>query len=182
MANPDLEASVFVEFYTDALELKYRSEEEGRPIFEDRAFVRLLIPGDTTNQIERVATDADKHKYPKAWARYVAGEKSAEYGTPLEQWPQITRAQMKEAKYFEIHTVENMAGLSDSHLSRLGMGFMDLRNKAKAYLDAAAGTAIATKDAAEKARMQSEIDDLKAQIAELAKPRRGRPAAEPVEA
>ena len=29
--NPIAEDRVFVEFYTDAVELKYRSEEEGRP-------------------------------------------------------------------------------------------------------------------------------------------------------
>lgn len=182
MSNPIQEDRVFVEFYTDAVELKYRSEEEGRPIFEDRAHVRITVPGDQTNQIERVATEADKQKYPKAWERFQRSEAGAQTGTPLEQWPQITRSQLKEAKYFEVHTVEQMSQLSDSHITRLGMGFQELRSKAQAYLQAAAGTANATKEAAEKERMQREIDDLKAMIADLAKPKRGRPAMETVEA
>jgi len=180
--NPIAEDRVFVEFYTDAVELKYRSEEEGRPIFEDRAHIRITVPGDQTNQIERVATELDKQKYPKAWERFQRSESGAQTGTPLEQWPQITRSQLKEAKYFEVHTVEQMAQLSDSHITRLGMGFQELRTKAAAYLQAAAGTANATKEAAEKERMQRQIDDLKAQIAALAKPKRGRPAMETAEA
>jgi hypothetical protein len=67
-------------------------------------------------------------------------------------------------------------------MTRLGMGFQELRTKALAYLQAAAGTANATKEAAEKERMQREIDDLKAMIADLAKPKRGRPAMETAEA
>lgn len=182
MSNPIHEDRVFVEFYSDAVELKFKSEEEGRPIFEDRPHVRITVPGDQTNQIERIATDVDKQKYPKAWARFQSSESQGHTGTPLEQWPQITRAQLKEAKYFEVHTVEHMSTLSDSHITRLGMGFQDLRTKAQAYLKAAAGTAEVTKDAAEKERMQQEINDLKVQIAELAKPKRGRPALEPAEA
>ena len=182
MTNPIHEDRVFVEFYTDAVELKFMSEEAGRPIFEDRPHVRITVPGDQTNQIERVATEVDKQKYPKAWQRFMSSESQGHTGTPLEQWPQITRAQLKEAKYFEVHTVEQMSTLSDSHITRLGMGFQDLRTKAQAYLKAASGTAEATKDAAEKERMQRQIDDLKAQIAELAKPKRGRPAIETAEA
>ena len=182
MSNPSPENNVFVEFYTDAIELTFRSEEEGRPIFEDRPFIKIIVPGDQGNVIERVANDMDKRKYPNAWKRFQSSEVTGQTGTPLEQWPQITRSQLKEAKYFEVHTVEQMASLADTHVQRLGMGFSDLRTKALAYLAAAAGTAVATKDAADKERLQREIDDLKIQIAELAKPKRGRPVMETAEA
>ena len=186
MSNPSPENNVFVEFYTDAVELTYRSEEEGRPIFEDRPFIKIIVPGDQGNVIERVANDLDKRKYPNAWKRFQSSEATGHSGTPLEQWPQITRSQLKESKYFEVHTVEQMASLADTHVQRLGMGFADLRTKAQAYLAAAAGTAVATKDAAEKERLQRELDDLKAQVAQMqadSAPRRGRkPAEETVEA
>lgn len=179
MSNPSLENSVFVEFYTDAVEMKAQSEKEGRPIFEDRPFVRILNPGDTTNIIECVAREEHKQKYPNAWKRYQANESGEHTGTPLEQWPQITRSQVKEAKYFEVHTVEQMAGLADVHISRMGMGFSDLRAKAKAYLALAVDTAQATKQAAENERLQRELDDLKAQIKDMGKRKRN---TEPVEA
>lgn len=169
MSQPQAESNVFVEFYTDAVEMKAKSETEGHPIFEDRPFVRIIIPGDTANQIETRATDSHKSKYPEAWKRYQSNESTGHVGTPIEQWPQITRSQVKEAKYYEIHTVEQMSGITDAHITRLGMGFSDLRAKARAYLALAEDSAVATKQAAENERLQRELDDLKAQIKEMGK-------------
>lgn len=176
MANP---SEPFVTFYTDAIEFKAESEKAGRPIFKDVPFVRIIIPGDANNIIERVAKDRDKKQYPQAWARYEAGEKDGPVGMRLEMWPQITRAQVKEAKYFEVHTVEQLAKLSDLHCQKLGMGFMPLRDKAKAYLSVANDTAAATAQAAELEQTRREMADLRAQIAELSDKRGpGRPRKE----
>jgi hypothetical protein len=168
MANPSVENNVFVTFYTDAVEFPIESEKAGRPIFKDVPFIRITIPGDTNNIIEHRAKSADFLKYPKAYEMYQRGERGGHTGTPLEQWPQITRAQVKEAKYFECHTVEQMSLLSDAHCQKLGMGFAELRNKAKAYLAAAAGTADSTSQAAENERMRAEIAEMRAQMAQLA--------------
>lgn len=164
MSNPHLESHVFVTVYTDAVELKGESEKAGRPIFKDIPFIRITIPGDTNNIIERKLTEQDKHKYPRAWAEYERGESQGFTGTPLEQWPQITRAQVKESKYFECHTVEQLAGLTDSHCQKMGMGFRDLREKAKAYLNVAETSAAATAQAAENERMHQEIAELRAML------------------
>lgn len=183
MANPSVENNVFVSFYTEAVEYKAESEKAGRPIFKDVPFIRVTIPGDTNNIIEHRAKESDKLKYPKAWALYERGESGGHKGTPLEQWPQITRSQVKEAKYFECHTVEQMGNLSDAHCQKLGMGFQELRNKAKAYLAAAAGTADSTAQAAENERMRAEIAEMKAQFAKLSESRSpGRPRKETAEA
>lgn len=173
MSNPH-ESGAYVTFYMDAIEMGFESEKQGRPIFRDVPHIRKIIPGDATNIIERVADDFDKQQHPREWAAFQANETRQYDGMPLEQWPQITRAQVKEAKYFEVHTVEQLAGLSDSHCQRLGMGFAELRNKAKAYIEAAKGTAAQTAQAAENQRLRDEMELLKQQIAEMA-PKRGRP-------
>lgn len=170
MANP---SEPFATFYTDAVEFKAESEKAGRPIFRDVPFVRIIIPGDANNIIERVAKDGDKQRFPQAWARYEAGEKDGPVGMRLEMWPQITRAQVKEAKYFEVHTVEQMSQLSDAHCQKLGMGFMELRNKAKSFLNLAADTAAATRQAAENERMAATIAELQAQVKALSDEKRG---------
>ena len=186
MSNPQpsqIESTLFVQFYTEALEFKAESEKAGRPIFKDVPFVRINVPGDMNNVIERKATKDDEVKFPRAWARYKSEETESVDGTPLEQWPQITRSTLKELKYFEVHTVEHLAGLSDSHLARLGMGFSELRNKAKAWLQAAEGTADVTAQAAENERLKQQMADLQAQIVALgSEKKRGRPAKEEVEA
>lgn len=164
MSNFTQEDSAFVEIYMDSVELTYESEAQGRPVYTEMPHIKIMIPGDPHNIIERRLTDADKQKYPRAWERFQRMEHQSQEGTPLEQWPQINRAQLKEAKYFEVHTVEQMSGLSDAHIGKMGMGFQELRSKAKAYLKAAADTAEATKQAAENERLQAQISDLQAQL------------------
>lgn len=174
------EANLFVSFYIDAIEMKAQSEKEGRPIFKDIPFIKLIVPGDTNNIIERAADENDKLRFPKAWARFEASEAEAVEGTPLEQWPQITRSLLKECKYFEIHTVEALSSINDGHIAKMGMGFGDLRNKAKAWLQAAEGTAAVTAQAAENEKLKQMLADLQSQITELGAKKVGRPARETV--
>jgi hypothetical protein len=184
MSNPQnlsQESNLFVSFFSDAIELKAESEKQGRPVYKDVPFIRIVVPGDVNNIIERKANDQDKLKFPKAWARFEASEAEGQEGTPLEQWPQMSRSMVKECKYFEIHTVEQLANLSDINVSKMGMGYMDLRNKAKAYLVAAAGTAGETAQAAENQRLKDMIADLQRQMNESNDRKVGRPKKEMVD-
>jgi len=176
VSNPQ---GVLVQFYTDVVEIKSESEKQGRPIFRDVPHIRKLIPGDNSNVIERVAKEHDQRQYPQEWERFKRQEVTGNTGTPLEQWPQITRAQVKEAKYFEVTTVEQMAELSDSSCQKMGMGFTELRVKAAAFLGLAKGSAEQTAQAVENKRLQDEIEALKALIG--ATPKRGRPTKTEVE-
>ena len=103
-------------------------------------------------------------------------------GTPLVMWPVVNKSQIKEAAFFEVRTVEQLAELSDANCRRMGMGYTELRSKAKAWLLAAKDSAVVTRQAAENDRLQGEIEALKEQIAALAAPKRGRPAKEAEEA
>lgn len=180
-------SNLFVEFYDDAVEVTYRSEAEGRPVYENRTFVRIIVPGDATNIIETIATPQHIQDFPRQYERYKQGAAKVQEGTPLEMWPPINKAQVKEAKYFEIHTVEQLASISDGAMMKMGMGWRDLRNKAQAYLNAAKDGAVVAQQAAENKRLHEEIEALKAQIAALGlpadeAPRRGRPRKETAEA
>lgn len=180
MSNPQ---GVFVQFYTDAVEMKAESEKQGRPIFKDLPHIRKLIPGDASTVVERVAKDHDINMHPREWEIFQRQQVTGVTGTPLEQWPQITRAQVKEAKYFEVHTVEQLSELSDTSCQKMGMGYSELRSKAKAYLEAAAGTAASTAQEAENQRLRDEMAALKAQIEQLGSQKGpGRPKKETAEA
>jgi hypothetical protein len=186
MANPVHESHTFIEFFMEAVEYKFESEQAGRPIFKEIPFFRITVPGDRNNVTEGKVTEYHKKRYPKAWAAFQAGQAQGVTGTPLETWPQITRSQVKEAKYYEIHTVEQLSQLADIHCQRLGMGWTDLRQKAKDYIDLAAGTAHQTAQAAENERLRQEMEAMRAQIAEISanaeKNKPGRPKKETVEA
>lgn len=179
MSNP--QNGTFVEFYMEAVEFKAESEKEGRPVFREIPFVRLINAGDRNNILETKATDHYRAKYAREWKAFEANQQGAMVGTPLAQWPQITKSQVKEAEFFNIKTVEQLAEVPDSSLQRIGMGWMELRLKARNYLDAAKGMAAQSAQAAENDRLRGEIEALKASFAALQedKPQRGRPKKEP---
>lgn len=175
MSNP---RSSFVQFYDDVIELKAESEKQGRPIFKEVAHIRKTTPGDPSNIVERVAEEFDIKQHPREYEQYKRQTAAATHGTPLEQWPQITRAQVKECKYYEVHSVEQLAELSDMHCQNMGMGVFELREKAKAYLGVAESTAAATAQALENEKLRQEMAELRAMIAENAEKKVGRPRKE----
>ena len=175
-------SNLFVEFYEESMEIPFKSEAEGRPVYEQREFVRIMVPGDSMNIIETPATPGHKEEFSRQYERFRKGLKDIVDGSPLSQWPPVNKSQVKEMAHFEIQSVEQLGDLSDSNCKRMGMGYMELRGKARAWLLAAKDGAIVTKQAAENERLQSEIEMLKAQITDLATPKRGRPAKETAEA
>lgn len=177
MSNPQ---GVFVEFYTEAVEFKAESEKEGRPIFREVPFIRIQHPGDRNNVLETKATDHYKQKYAREWREFESRGANEVIGTPLSQWPPVTKSQVKEAEYFGVRTVEQLAAVNDAALQKIGMGWRELRTKALAYLDAAAGNAAQSAQAAENERLRAEMAALKASFEAMQadKPSRGRPRKE----
>jgi len=108
-------------------------------------------------------------RFHKQWASYErSGESESVDGTPIDEWSAINLAQKAALKAMSFMTVEMLAGASDTQLQKVGMGGFELRTKAKAFLDASAGSAEAQKYAVENERLKSDIEDLKRQVAELA--------------
>lgn len=175
-------SNLYVEFYEDAHEVRFKSEQAGRPVYEQREFIRILVPGDSTNIIERLSNEQDRQDFPRQYDRFKKGQTAVIDGTPLNMWPVVNKSQVKECEYHEIRSVEQLGQASDTVCNRMGMGYVELRNKARAWLAAAQDSAIVTKQAAENDHLRGEIEALKQQIAELATPKRGRPAKEPQEA
>lgn len=180
MSNP--QSGSFVEFYMESVEFKAESEKAGRPIFKEIPFIRIQHPGDRLNVLEVKADDHYKQKYRRQWEAFEAGLKGEVIGTPLSQWPQITKSQCKEAEYFGVRTVENLAEVNDPSIQRMGMGWMELRKKARDYLAAAAGNAPISALQAENERLRAEFEALKASLENPDVPKRGRPRKEEAEA
>jgi len=142
------------------------SDEAGRPIFKEFDFVRIMIPGDNLTEIDTYAQDSHKQRFPRQWAHYqnqVTDHKDI-IGTPLDQWPQVTRSQADELRGLKFHTVESIADCSDQQLQRIGMvaGMSphNFRLKAKAFLNLA-------NDSAEVAHREAEMQALKEENAKI---------------
>ena len=158
-----------VQFYKKSVKQDIASDEAGRPIFKEFDFVRIMIPGDNLTEIDTYAQDSHKQRFPRQWAHYqnqVANHQDI-IGTPLDQWPQVTRSQADELRGLKFHTVESIADCSDQQLQRIGMvaGMSphNFRLKAKAFLNLANDSAEVAHREEELQALRQENDKIKAE-------------------
>lgn len=144
MENPDMQLAV--EFFNKAVENPRKTKAEGRPIFEDREYIRIRFPAD--NKRELVANAHEMHyvshakqqmtyaqRFPANYDAFKAAS-DAEFvqGTPLAELTILTEAKRAELRAQNIKTVEQLAGLPTAAMRRLGMGAQALVDGAKEYL------------------------------------------------
>ena len=163
------DARLAVQFYKKSVKQDIASDEAGRPIFKEFDFVRIMIPGDNLTEIDTYAQESHKQRFPRQWAHYqnqVANHQDI-VGTPLDQWPQVTRSQADELRGLKFHTVESIADCSDQQLQRIGMvaGMSphNFRLKAKAFLNLANDSAEVAHREAEMQALRQENDKIKAE-------------------
>lgn len=149
-------------FFKEAVQNKFKSDQEGRPIFDEREFVEIRIPGDKLSVFVGYVEDEHRERWPEAYAAFKRGEERAASGTPLDQWPNasMTRARVAELKAASILSVEELANIPDSVLGRLGMGIRELREQAIAYLQGAKEGAANSAMAARIAQLEQMLETL----------------------
>jgi hypothetical protein len=155
--------SLFVVFYMGVMHNECKSVQQGRPIYDDTEFCRIIIPGDKNNVIDRPATTDDRARFAKQYALFREGKKEDEQisGTRLTEWPFLTRGQCEEFKHLGIRTVEQLADVRDDIVSRVP-GLTTLKQNAKVWLGK-------TKTSAEAAIQAKELADAKSRIETLEK-------------
>jgi hypothetical protein len=158
-----------VQFYKRSMKQEDESNAAGRPIFKEFDFVRIMIPGDNLTEIDTYANESHKQRFPRQWAHYqnqVANHEDI-IGTPIDQWPQVTRSQADELRGLKFHTVESIADCSDQQLQRIGMvagmSPYNFREKAKAFLNLATKSADVAQREAELQALRQENDKIKAE-------------------
>lgn len=161
-----LDKKLFVQFYQRAVMNNFKSSQEGRPIFDEVDFVRIIVPGDKNTVIDTKATPEYIGRFRDKYDQFKKGQEQAQSGTPLEVWPQMTVGQVAELKAMHVTTVEQLADMPDQLAQRI-MGSHALRAKAKQFLEAAAGDAANTKLQAELEKRDNEIEVLKAQMQQI---------------
>jgi hypothetical protein len=155
--NPNKPKSPAIpQFYTEAVQNNFKSTQEGRPVFEDREFVRIIIPGDMRSQPVYEVNEEHKRRWPQQYDAFKRGLEDATQGTPITEWPPITKARATELKMRNIATVEALAEVGDNILGSLGMGAREMREKARVWLD------VAKNGAAPIERLMSKVETLTA--------------------
>ena len=124
-----------IEFYLRAVQNNYKSEKEGKPVWEDKIYIKKISPSDLSNIIDRPMREGDKKQFHEEWRRYELGESERVMvvGCPLEELG-FTPALIKTLNDREIRTVEQLSLCSDEGLSRI-MGGFQMKQTALKYLE-----------------------------------------------
>jgi len=154
-----------VRFYKRPVKQDDASAEAGRPIYKEFDFVHICVAGDTLTEIDTYALESHKTRFPLHWAAYqnkLGADDQGYEGTPLAEWPLVSKSQAEELRGMKFHTVEAVANASDQQLQRIGMAAgmspYAFRDKAKSFLNLADKTA-------ESDKREQEINDLKQELA-----------------
>ena len=128
-------------FHMRAVEMPFLSRQAGRPIFEDREFVEIIIPGINRSTAIEPVNEQHIARWPDAYAAFKRGQDLPQSGTPLEEWPPLTKATVANLRALNMRTVEDLAAAPDAVLQNIGAGGHDFRRRAQAFLDRSAGGA-----------------------------------------
>ena len=180
----DNRGKMAVFFHAVQIKNNYKSDLEKRPIFEERIYLKKLVPGDSTLVVDRPMRESDMEEFPIEWARFEQKKEQKSDGTPIEAWAAISDTQKAEFRALNIFTIDQFAKLPDSAGNKI-MGFNELRGKAQAFIGAAQDSQLMDKIRAEtdeKLKAQEvEMVALRAMIEELTTKKAGRPRKELVE-
>ena len=154
-----------VRFYKRPVQQEQESLEAGRPIYKEFDFVHICVAGDTLTEIDTYVLPSHKTRFPIQWANYMNRQGANEpevVGTPVAEWPLVSKSQAEELRAMKFHTVESIAGASDQQLQRMGMAAgmspYAFRDKAKSFLNLATSSA-------ETDKREQEINSLKEELA-----------------
>ena len=146
-----------VQFFEKALENKSLSRKAGKPVFEDKVYVRILTPG-AKEPVERLMEELDRVRYPSQWEQYSKNQEQTAGGTPLaEMTPILGAAVVATLKASNFSTVEQLAHCPDSKLPKMRQ---EAKQKAVNFLAVRDGTADINS-------LQTQNEELAAQVAKL---------------
>lgn len=152
-------------FETIAVELPGKSAQEGRPIFEDRDFVTIIVPGSKDEVHRRADEKAKVDPYiAQAYEQWKKTKQQPVDGTPLTEAPFLRPSQIKEMQSQNVLSIENLANLSDVQAQRVGFDGMTLRDKARVYLENAKDSSFAMKLDAENSALKRDMAALREQF------------------
>ena len=180
----DNRGKMAVFFHTVQVQNNFKTMTEKRPIFEEKIFLKKLVPGDSTLVVDRPMREQDIDEFPIEWARFEQKKEQKVSGTPIDVWSAISETQKAEFKALHIFTIDQFAQLADSVGNKI-MGFNDLRDKARAFIAAAKDSAVFDKIRAETdaklAQQEEEMAQLRVLVEKLSAKKTGRPKKELVE-
>jgi hypothetical protein len=172
------DTGVHVQFDDDFVKNEYKSEIEGRSVYDHYFVVELLWPGNNLNSYKYRFTpeQGDRgndwtKRFPRQWEAFRASKEQTPDGTPIEMWPPLDKKRVFELKAMKIFTVEQIAAVKDTDLqSALGLDGRKMRDQAVAFLNPAASTIQVSKLSRENEDLKHQMAAMQLQLNALASP------------
>lgn len=124
-------------FYNKSVHNPKKSQEQGRPIYDDHIYVRVAPPGERLNVVDRPATQQDKRIWPQQWMAFEQNREQTPEGTPVELMYPDRPAIASTLRANGVHTIEQCAELSANAIESVGMGAQGWVNYAQKYVASA---------------------------------------------
>lgn len=154
---------LMVKFYFKSVEDKTASKEAGHPMFVEKEYIEIRVPGKRDPQVARPAHAGDKSRFPEHYRRFKDRVEQPETGWPLVEWNGIPRSYVDMLAFHNIKTVEQLASAPDSAVGAI-QGCMTFKQKAQeALANAADGAQIADR----QRELEKENEALRADNADL---------------
>ena len=184
----DEERPAYVRFETKAIHDVAASLAAGHYVSKDEDWV-FVTPAYSKDCIRRPAEkwlaqkeiDVKKRRLPekhldfwkRAYENFKSGREVPIDGTSVKDWNALSPAQCQNLINAGCRTIEDMANANDEALRRIGMGAVDLKNKARAWKQAAKDHGPLVEQVTslqnENAQLQGSISSLQEQITLLSR-------------
>lgn len=180
------ERPAYVRFERRPMEDKQASISAGRYVAKDVDFALVTPPYSkdcVEYKVEQWLINMDRNvrdgRIPERWAdqwkssyqSWKNGQEMPLHGTPIKGWGVVSPAQQQTLIAMNCLTVEDLAGINDEGLRRIGMGAVELRDKAKNWLasmkDHGAVTVQLAAMEQENRNLAATVETLKAQVEAL---------------
>lgn len=176
----------YVRFERRSVEDTAATIREGRYVGKDMDFALITPPYSkdcvvhkVSNWLENVRRNVRDGRTPQTWLEqwekaykmWSNGQEVPLHGTPIKGWGIISPSQQEMLVSINCLTVEDLADVNDEGLRRIGIGAIDLKNKAKNWLASLKDHgAVAVQMAAlesENKTLKASLEGLQNQVASL---------------
>ena len=144
------------------------SEEQSRPVMVGVDMIAIRQPGER-DEYHGVASAEHKMRFPKQWEAYQNNQEFIPDGTPLAVLYPNAPETVENLRFMKIYTVEQLAGLQEAAIGRIGMGGRDHVTRAQKFMQAATGFQAASVMNKEMTDLKDENDLLKQRLEALEK-------------
>jgi hypothetical protein len=165
---------LFVTFETRAIMNPLKSTEAGRPVYDQKDYIKIMTPGSQLSTIVAPVHEGNyMERFGKRYKEWKAGQEQVMSGTPVESFPYLLGkvALIAELKAMHIQTVEQLADLPDVAKQKI-MGGLELCRRAAEWINQTSGTdAQVAKLADENAKLKQQMEQMNKTLEMLAAPK-----------